>query len=61
MDPVAPAAADTTTVSPSVTLPTSIMPKNAVIPVTPSTLRATTGSIPAGTTCIMERPSSAMV
>ena len=38
-DPTAPAAPDTTTVSPSFGCATSNMPKYAVSPVTPSTLR----------------------
>ena len=59
-DPVAPAAPETTTTSPSLTRPTSIRPKYAVRPVSPNTLSAAWGSVPAGTGRIARSPSSAI-
>ena len=49
-EPVAPAAPDTTTVSPGCAFPTSSMPKYAVIPVAPSTPLIWRMGSPAGTT-----------
>src|ERR1700675_332482 len=49
MDPVAPAAPETTTVSPALGRPTSSRPKYAVIPVTPNALIAVSIGTPSGT------------
>ena len=46
--PVAPAAPETTTVSPAIGRPISRRPKYAVTPVSPKRLRATSGSTPGG-------------
>ena len=60
IDPTAPAAPDTTTVSLSFVSPTSIIPKYAVSPVTPYTLRyAVTGSW-RGTAIIPSGPEPAI-
>ena len=48
-DPVAPAAPETTTVSPACGFPMSSNPKYAVRPVVPKTPMASTGSAPGGT------------
>src|SRR6266850_6793833 len=48
-EPVAPAAPDTTTVSPALTWPTSVIPKYAVRPLMPNRLNARLGGTPGGT------------
>src|SRR5262245_51146250 len=55
-DPVAPAAPETTTVSPSLGRPTSRSPKYAVRPVAPSALIASGMGTPAGTRVGAEGP-----
>ena len=52
IEPVAPAAPDTTTVSPALTWPTSVIPKYAVRPLMPNRLNARLGGTPGGTLCI---------
>jgi hypothetical protein len=51
-EPVAPAALDTTTVSPALIWPISVIPKYAVSPLTPNRLNARLGGTPGGSFCI---------
>src|SRR6266403_4079816 len=55
-EPVAPAAPDTTTVSPALILPISIIPKYDVRPLTPHRLSARLGGVPGATFCIPPKP-----
>jgi len=55
-EPVAPAAPDTTTVSPGLILPISIIPKYDVRPLTPKNPNARLGGVPGATFCIPPKP-----
>ena len=52
VDPVAPAAAETATVSPSRTCPTSVSPTYAVMPALPKTLSSASGSASSASTVV---------